>query len=234
MPIQAIRLVHPIEDPQTGRLRDVLIKQLRPVSIHCDKPTGRVTWSREVPGLNIEIPWPRNFEEQERRELEEQHEDWPCDTLRIDVEETTFVPTLLRPPMPLGIIDELRNRYSKFRTRHEPEYIEKKQAEERAKLIARGRTPPAMRTPLEELNAKIRRERRARGQPELTDAMLVRIGKIMAQEDERRFGGRAVQRLEKEMAPKTTKPLPEKASTSTATAPPERAYWLEKRRAHLS
>lgn len=124
-----------------------------------------------MPGLNVEIPWPTK--------VEEEVVDGPHDTLRIDVEERTFVPTLLRPPIPETVVDELRNQYSKFRTRHTPEYIAKKEAEE-AEKKARVDSVKSMLTPLQEFNRHRRELRRARGQPELTDEMLEKIGQIMA------------------------------------------------------
>lgn len=184
MPIWAIRLVHPLRDPETGKVRDVIINELAPTGIVHDKPTGRETWERVVPSMNIKIPWPRAFEEAEREAAQQLKVDYECDTLRLDVEERTFVPTLVQPPMPTGIIDELRNRYSKFRTRHEPEYIAKKEAEEREKLALK-KAASSMRTPLQELNALLREERRQRGQPVLTDDMLVRIGEMMARNHHR-------------------------------------------------
>lgn len=184
VPIWAMRLVHPLRDPATGKIRDVVINQLAPTRIIRDKATGRETWSRVVPGLKIEIPWPRAFEEAERNEMEAPKPDNECDTLRIDAEENTFIPTLLRPPMPSCVIDELRNRYSKFRTRHEPEYIAKKETEEREKL-ARSKAALSMRTPLQELNALIREEKRKRPEPVLTNDMLVKIGEVMARNQHR-------------------------------------------------
>lgn len=200
VPIQAIRLVHPLTEPQTNRTRDVLIQELVPTGITRDKPTGRMSWTRVVPGLNIEIPWPRAFEEEEQNELDGQYEDHACDTLRIDAEHPSWTPTLLTPPMPPQVLNELRNRYSKFRTRHEPEYIKKKEDQEYAKAVAKGKIPaPSMMTPLEELNAKIRAERKDRQEPELTDSMLLKIGRIMAREDGRRFSGKHMRNIETKM-----------------------------------
>lgn len=187
IPIQAVRLVHPLRDPDTGIVRDVIINELQPRNIFRDKSTGRVTWSRVVPGLNIEIPWPRVFEEAERNELEQTVAEYPCDTLRMDAEEQTFVPSLLRPPMPVEIIDELRNKYSKFRTRHDPEYIARKEEEAAAKIAARKQAK-TMQTPLKELNAKLREEKKALGQPVLSDAMLEKIGEFMYQAQQARKG----------------------------------------------
>ena len=74
------------------------------------------------------------------------------------------------------VIDELRNKYSKFRTRHDPEYIEGKWAKEKAK-----EGPAMIRTPVQELNRKIRLEKKALGKPELPEDVLERIGRVMAQ-----------------------------------------------------
>lgn len=213
VPFQAIRLVHPLKDPATGKMRDVIINELAARNYYKDKATGRETWTRVVPGLNIEIPWPRAFEDAERQNLEGTFDDHECDTLRISVEENTFRPTLLRPPMPSAVIDELRNRYSKFRTRHEPAYIAKKEAEE-AEKVARRKMLKTMQTPLQELNAKIKAERKARGQPELSDDMLARIGEVMARNRKRTLAGSGTARVEARAeipripAPETRAPPP--------------------------
>ncbi len=171
IPIDAIRLVHPIADPKTGVTRDVIIRELKPVDIYIDRPTRRTEFSRVVPGLNVEIPWPRKEEPE--------YHDAPGDTLRIEVEAKTFVPTLLRPPMPEHIMEELRNRFSRFRTRHEPEYIAKKEAEA-AEKVQRRKMVQTMRTPLQEFHTQQKALRKARGQPVLTDEMLQKIGQVIS------------------------------------------------------
>lgn len=175
VPISAVRLVHPVKDETTGETRDVIIKELVHGSFYFDRQTKRSSWARIVPGLNIRIPWPKV--------APKEHEDHPVDTLRIDVEEKTFVPTLLRPPVPRGVIDELRNRYSIFRTRHEPEYIARKEAEA-AEKQARKDLAKTMNTPLKEFNKKQRELRKALGQPVLTEEMLEKIGQVIAKNKE--------------------------------------------------
>jgi large subunit ribosomal protein L24 len=179
IPISAIRLVHPITDPQTGVTRDTIIRELQPVGMVHDRPTRKVFWSRLVPGLNVRIPWPKV--------PPKKHEDYPADTLRLEVEERTFVPTLLRPPMPETVIDELRNRYSKFRTRHTPEYIAKIEAQEAEKKV-RKQSVESMLLPVQEYNRKLRELRRQRGKPELTTEMLEKIGEIIVKNKLRRSG----------------------------------------------
>ncbi|CRK35473.1 hypothetical protein BN1708_019765, partial [Verticillium longisporum] len=102
-----------------------------------------------------------------------------ADTLRAAVEEPTFVPSLLACPLPDTLIDELRNKYSKFRTRHELEYVQRKEAEASEKKAGRV-TAASMLTPLQEFNRQQRDVRRARGQPMLTEEMLEKVGQVIA------------------------------------------------------
>jgi large subunit ribosomal protein L24 len=168
----------------------VRIQSLQPIDYVFDRVTRKADWDRLVPGLNMRIPWPDKADEQEEAE---EHEG--VDTLRIDAEAQTFVPTLVQPPMPVDVIDELRNRYSRFRTRHTDEYVAKKEAE-LAERQARKRSPLTMLTPVAELNRRQREIRRARGQPVLTDEMLHKIGEVMIKTRARRGGGGSVAGLQ--------------------------------------
>ena len=162
LPLSSVCLVHPLPHPETGALRDVVIKELR-IS----------RGDRYISGLDpmTKIPWPETEPEQ--------HEDHDIDTLRIDVEERTWVPTLLRAPMPGSVIDELRNKYSKFRDRHDEEYLAKKMAEDERAQIKKD-SVRLMMTPLQELHRKERAERLAKGQPTLSENTLAKIGEVMA------------------------------------------------------
>lgn len=175
IPISAVRLVHPIRDPKTGETKDVVINQLRHSGFFSDRQTGHVRWTRVVPGLNVTIPWPEK--------PEQSHTDHKVDTLRINVDERTFVPTLLRPPMPTEVVDELRNKYSRFRTRHEPEYIAAKEAEEQAQRD-RVKLMDSMRTPLQEFHRAERDRKKRNGKPRLSIEMLEEIGKVIAKNRE--------------------------------------------------
>ncbi|KAI1260796.1 hypothetical protein F5Y18DRAFT_404567 [Xylariaceae sp. FL1019] len=184
LPISAVRLVHPILDEATGQTRDVIINQILPQNLVTDRLTGERRWNRVVPGLNISIPWPEK--------KPEEHPIHKGDTLRIDVEEKTFVPTLLRPPMPEKVIDELRNKYSRFRTRHEPEYIAKLEAEmkekEDRKLLMKS-----METPLQELHKLERENKKKKGKPRLSVEMLEKIGEVIAKNREMTLKGVGVE-----------------------------------------
>jgi large subunit ribosomal protein L24 len=169
--LTSVKLVVPLPDPETGTTRDVIVKRVVNGNIFHDRHTDRKTWTRFIAGLNIVIPWPK-IEPKE-------HKDYDCDTLRVDVETKTFVPTLLKPPMPSTVIDELRNKYSKFRTRHDEEYIQAKIQEDEEKE-AQKRLAKEMMTPLKEKRKEERKLLKAKGKPKLTEEMLGKIGEVMA------------------------------------------------------
>ncbi|KAI8956012.1 KOW domain-containing protein [Xylaria longipes] len=213
LPISAVRLVHPITDPTTGTTRDVIVNQLVHRGPVTDRQTGKRRWDRVVPGLNISIPWPVKEEPN--------IPDYKADSMRIDVEEKTFVPTLLRPPMPEAVVDELRNKYSRFRTRHEPEYIARLEAEEQAKKD-RAKLMDSMRTPLQEFHRAERENKKKKGKPRLTMEMLEKIGEVIAKNRERSLNAAGVSD-----APPTSNTssldVPPPTSPDTDTAPPPSA-----------
>lgn len=140
-----------------------------------------------MPGENIAIPWP-----QRDMPVLDAHQ---CDTKIVDVDAQTFVPTLLRRPMPRAVINELRNKYSAFRTRHEDRYIEKiaeKEQEKKAKKEINSFSSASVRTALQEFNLQQRKERSARGKPRLTPDMLEKIGEVIARSKARMLNGSGI------------------------------------------
>lgn len=165
-----VRLVYPLSDPETGVLKDTIIANVEMSKIWHNKRKRTKEWDRLVPGMKgVTIPWPEKQKPEPIDQL--------ADTRIYDVETRTFMPTLLKPPFPVSVIDELRNKYSKYRTRHDPEYIAKKEAEHLGRV---ARETAKVLTPVQELNKKAREERKALGKPVLSDAMLERIGRVMA------------------------------------------------------
>ena len=107
------------------------------------------------------------------------------DTLRFEVEETTWTPTLLRAPMPGGVIDELRNKYSRFRTRHEAGY--QAALDDRARRKAEykawvGSGGGMSMTPTKEASRVEKEKLKAKGEPRLEKEVLERIGEVMARQ----------------------------------------------------
>ncbi|KAF5012875.1 hypothetical protein FDECE_1093 [Fusarium decemcellulare] len=205
--IGSIRLVYPITNPETGVTRDVVINQLKAVAPNMKSPNMTLDrwengkkWDRLVPGINVVIPWPAVEAPEEQTH--------PGDTIREKVEDRTFYYNLLSPPMPEPVIDELRNKFSKFRTRHEEWYVQQKEAEEAAKR-ARKETVLSMQTPLQEFHAQQRELRAAQGEPELSDEMLEKLGAIVAQKKEAALQNAGVSQVvdaDASIPPTTTEP----------------------------
>lgn len=168
VPVEHVKLVYPLPDKKTGVLRDVVIDKV----VQYGKSRDRL-----VPGSNIVI------RAQPQPEEEEDQETYAADTPTISVDEETFTPPLLFPPMPTSVIDELRFKYSAHRTRHEYEYLEKKRAEDEREEARKG-LGKTMRTPLQEL-AELRARQKEAQKRELTDEQLAQIGAVIAQEQAR-------------------------------------------------
>lgn len=175
IPLSAVRLVYPLPNPEIGSLRDVIIAELRRSS-NGERSLGY--GGRYVAGTEprIYIPFPE-------KPVEEDME-YEIDTLRIEVEEKTWTPTLFQPPMPSSIIDELRNKYSIFRDRHDEGYIRKRDQLAAELETARSEKEEAMLTPLEEYHRMKRLERSRSVQIPLDNVVLKNIGELMAQNAE--------------------------------------------------
>ena len=108
----------------------------------------------------------------------------PSDTLRLDIDTPTWTPTLLRAPLPGTIIDELRGKYSKFRTRHDPEFLKRMQRIDSEKTLQKHLVKSGggvLDTPRQEAilrsQARRRDERLKRGP--LNEKLLEGIGRLM-------------------------------------------------------
>ena len=73
-------------------------------------------------------------EKKKGEELDDEDPTTPSDTPRLDRDSPTWTPTLLRAPLPGAVIDELRGKYSEFRTRHDPDFLKRMQQIDSAKL----------------------------------------------------------------------------------------------------
>jgi len=158
-----VRLVYPLPDPVTGVPRDVIIDRF-------EDNGARGRMRRRIYGTNIDIPIPRDSPEKE-------YEDNDGDTLRIHVDQETWTPQLFTPPMPRSVLDELRNKYSKFRTRHDKEFVEKNVAKDDA-VQRRKESVKSMWTP--RMEAADRRAREKKEPEPLREETLAGIGEIIA------------------------------------------------------
>lgn len=177
VPWDHVKLVYPLRDQTTGHFEDVVLDKVELFNAgwvqRKDGKREYLQGQRFLPGVRTPLPWPKT----DNPEKNEGHDD---DTLRISVDEITHQPYLLQPPMPNSVIDELRNKYSVFRSRHEPAYIAAKEAQDRA---AKHKEDLArlVSTPLAELK-ELRRKERLANPPKLSEEQLAHIGQVMAQE----------------------------------------------------
>lgn len=135
---------------------------------------------RKVYKRLYEIPYPV---QEEPARGNRQH-----DTRRMDLENPTFVPTLRTPPMPPSVIDELRSKYSRFRTRFTLEEEARDRRFDRARRN-QLQMQSQMRTPTEELrallDAKRKQDREARKQEkrEGNSQFMNDVGALLAARD---------------------------------------------------
>ncbi|WPH01007.1 Hypothetical protein R9X50_00384100 [Acrodontium crateriforme] len=176
MKLEDVRLVYALPDPDTGIPRDVVIDRLvRGPRIIDSEGNPEEHAPRVVAGTNIIIPWPET--------ADEVHVENECDTPEDDVRVPTWRPSLIYTPFPASVIDELRNKYSKFRTRHDWEYTIRKEAED-ANSEKRKELGRRMRTPLQEL-ADVRTQQKREAKRDLTEQQLEAIGAVIAQQQTR-------------------------------------------------
>ncbi|KAL3434736.1 hypothetical protein BDV09DRAFT_169261 [Aspergillus tetrazonus] len=149
--IDDVRLVVALDDPATGVTRDVLVEHVYGGGPLLEREQGVDTprHTRYIAGEDIEIPWPRP----EKPTFKD--EEW--DTLRMEVETPTWVPSLHYAPFPPSVLDELRNKFSKYRTRHDPEFVEQKKLEDLKKEYLQSRS---LMTPKGELMAMIKQKKK--------------------------------------------------------------------------
>lgn len=124
VPMDDIRHVIALVDPNSKVTKDHIIQHAYAGPPYIERPpwSKLPRFTRYVSGLDTEIPWPT--------EEEPQTKDGEWDTSRYEVDDCSWTPSLDNPPFPSSVLDELRNKYSRFRTRHDEEYVREKIIEE--------------------------------------------------------------------------------------------------------
>jgi large subunit ribosomal protein L24 len=171
IPIDDIRLVVKMQDDRTGAISDVIVKHLRGGKPYTERPHGSTlpSHTRYIVGLEMEIPWP----EDELNEFSAE----PSDTLRQQVEEATYIPTLIDNAIPEGVEDELRGKFTRGRGRHDFEWMRKKLEEDARATWEKSRK---LLTPGEEYQEMVMKKKRAEGPPVVSEETLDIIRKMQA------------------------------------------------------
>lgn len=144
IPMDDVQLVVALDDPVAGGTRDYVVQHVYGGGPILEREYGTDTprHTRYIAGENIEIPWPCPEAPN--------HKDETSDTLRKEVETPTWMPSLEHAPFPSSVMDELRNKYSQYRTRHDPEFVKEKKMEEYRKDYLKS---VSLMTPRGELRA---------------------------------------------------------------------------------
>ena len=174
LPLAHVRLVAALTHSDDGSRRDVIVDAIALRRRTFAQMRGDDPPERTIAGVAPPVVLPYADTEKEP-----DYDEPEGDTFRIEVEERTFAPSLRAPPMPAGLIDELRGRYSRFRTRHDDAYVRGKEEEAQREQVRKEASAQRMVTPLQEWRVKRRQERRARGWPGLDQDALERIGETM-------------------------------------------------------
>ncbi|KAJ6020892.1 hypothetical protein N7540_006396 [Penicillium herquei] len=119
LPIPIDNVRHVIALDVNNSTKDHIVQHAYAAGPYMERSSGSKLprFSRYVSGLDIEIPWPT--------EPEPQFDVGEFDTRGNEVSKVSWIPSLDAPPFPSTVIDELRNKYSRFRTRHDEEYVKK-------------------------------------------------------------------------------------------------------------
>lgn len=173
VPIDDVRLVVAITSPDESTTRDCLIQHTYASGPSIDRPrwSKLPKFTRYISGMDMAIPWPKDNEADFKTE--------ESDSIRVHVEDKTWIPTIEETPFPSSVMDELRNKYSRFRTRHDPEYVREKVMEEYRQQYLASRS---LLTPTGEYNKMM-----AEKSTEAKKAMVEPNGEVRMDEDTSAF-----------------------------------------------
>lgn len=124
LPVSMDDIRHVVAVEEGDATKDCIVEHAYGAPPYLERPSYSELprFTRYVSGTGMVIPWPH--------ETEPGVESYDSDTRGPEVAIASWIPTLDNPPFPSTVIDELRNKYSRFRTRHDEEYVRAKVMEE--------------------------------------------------------------------------------------------------------
>jgi hypothetical protein len=199
IPYQDIRLVYPISQQSAPDMPpkqyNVIVEKMRVRIVdrgHYKEllryipdielpPVIREGMSEAERKLGYPILDPAAAKDDKKSLDEEDPEILEADTQRIFTENESWEPSLEEPPFDPIILDELRNKFSKFRLRHDEEFIKGKlEADQRTLLMKQSvKLAQSPRALLLEAHSKSLKEKRKRIQP--APETLALLGKYMSE-----------------------------------------------------
>lgn len=169
--IQDVRLVVPIRDMMSGKITDTVIEHLRGGKPIVEPPYGADSpkHTRYIGGSQTSIPWP----EAEMREFQAEE----ADTLRLHVNQESFVPSIQNLMVPDSVLDELRSKYSKTRPVVFQQDVQQKMSDDAKE---HWRTRRRMVLPQQEYWEQRAKQKSQQSQPEVTKETLDLIEEVRA------------------------------------------------------
>jgi hypothetical protein len=146
IPFDHIRLVY----KPAGSPKDVIVRAIETGEPRYYRVNGAKTpdYTRYVAGTNEVIPWPEERSHHGEREL--------GDTVRLLVDEETYIPEVLNPPFPHSVANEIISKYSHKRMLHQNEWVAKKIVEDARSAWYESRT---LLTPQQQYLEKLAKQR---------------------------------------------------------------------------
>lgn len=158
--IQDVRLVVPLQDAVTGTVKDTVIEHLRGGRPFIEPPHGSNTpkHTRYINGPDeIEIPWPKDKIPEFKTEA--------VDTLRMHVDDRSFLPSIYNVPLPESAVGEIRTKDSKIKQVQSQEYVQKQMRVDAKRHWKRG---GRMVSPQQEFWEYKAKQEQAQGKPEVS------------------------------------------------------------------
>lgn len=161
--IQDVRLVVPLRDNATGKIKDTVVDHLRGGEPVVEREYGSDTpkHTRYIAGPNTVIPWPKGEIVEMKAEA--------ADTRRVDVDEESFSASLAYLPLPKSAVNELRSKYSRTRSVNTQEYVRQKMKEDAEEQWKEKRR---MVLPKQEYWEHKAKQKEVHGRPEVTKETL--------------------------------------------------------------
>ena len=161
----------PVRDKMTGKIKDTVIEHLRGGKPMVEPPYGSDTpkHTRYIAGTKTSIPWP------EAEMTEFQAED--VDTLRIHVNQESFLPSVRNLMVPESVLDELRSKYSRTRPVLIQKQVQQKMSEDAKEHWEKRRR---MVLPQQEYWEQRAKQKGQLGKPEVTKETLDLIEEVRA------------------------------------------------------
>jgi hypothetical protein len=192
VPFEDIRLVYTIAKPEGG-LEQVIVEKMR---VRIVEHGNYKELLRYIPGIdppqnfvghygsmtssrNRRLGYPIRDRSKDDKKDDEELTLYECDTQRLHTEADSWLPSLEQPPFDPSILDELRGKFSKFRIRHDEQFIQEKLEDDRRERLKK-QSATLMQSPRATLLEAHSKSAKKSARIEPSSQTLVLLGRYMA------------------------------------------------------